>query len=429
MKPYPKYKPSNIEWIGEIPEHWDLKKIFYCFRKISSGTTPKSDDESYYVDGEINWLNTGDLNNSFIYTTSKRITQKAIEEHSTLKIYPVNSIVIAMYGATIGKLGILKIETTTNQACCVLSDITEYINTNYIFSCLIAGQDALINLSFGGGQPNISQDTIRNFKLPIPPLTEQQAIAHFLDNKTAAIDQAIADKEALITLYEEEKKALINEAVTKGIKKNTTLKPSGIDWLGDIPTHWQVKRMRNIGRVNQGLQIPISERLYEPNSNTLKYITISTINSVNATQFYIDKYPQNVVCSENDILVARTGATGQIITGVSGVFHNNFFKFDFNKNIINKLFLFNFLITERIKEHLLLVAGTTTIPDLNHGSFYDIPILIPPLSEQEAIVQYIETASAAINVKIETTQQEINLLKEYRQALIFEAVTGKIDVR
>lgn len=208
---------SNIDWLGDVPEHWEVKKLFYLFDKISSGTTPKSDEESYYLDGHINWLNTGDLNNSRITETSKKITQKAFDDHSALKVYPIGSIVIAMYGATIGKLGILDIETTTNQACCVLSDIKN-TNTLYVFNCLISGQEALINLSYGGGQPNISQDTLRNFRIPIPPLEEQTAIVQYIENKTANINEKINQIKQEIALLKEYRQALIFEAVTGKIR-------------------------------------------------------------------------------------------------------------------------------------------------------------------------------------------------------------------
>lgn len=217
LNPYAKLKPSEIDWLRNVPEHWEVKKLFYLFDRISSGTTPKSDEESYYLDGEINWLNTGDLNNSRITETSKKITQKAFENHSALKVYPIGSIVIAMYGATIGKLGILDIETTTNQACCVLSDIKNS-NTLYVFNCLISGQDALINLSYGGGQPNISQDTLRNFRIPVPPLSEQTAIVQYIESETANINDKINQIKQEIDLLKEYRQALIFEAVTGKVR-------------------------------------------------------------------------------------------------------------------------------------------------------------------------------------------------------------------
>lgn len=117
MKRYEKYKASNVAWLGEIPESWSMKKLAYGFKKIGSGTTPTAGDQDYYFDGEYNWLQTGDLTDGEINSTSKKITQKAINDFTSLKFYEKGSLVIAMYGATIGKTGLLNIKTTTNQAC------------------------------------------------------------------------------------------------------------------------------------------------------------------------------------------------------------------------------------------------------------------------------------------------------------------------
>ncbi|MBU1095526.1 MAG: restriction endonuclease subunit S [Bacteroidetes bacterium] len=131
LKKYPKYKPSGVKWIGEIPEEWEIKKISHIFNKIGSGTTPTSGNEKYYF-GSINWLQTGDLNNGEINETSKKVTEKALKDFPTLREYSKGSLVIAMYGATIGKLGLLNINSTTNQACCVLSEPVNLI-TKYVF--------------------------------------------------------------------------------------------------------------------------------------------------------------------------------------------------------------------------------------------------------------------------------------------------------
>lgn len=188
-----KYKASGIEWIDEIPDHWRKLKIGRSFNKIGSGTTPKSGSDLFYEDGDINWLNTGDLKDAYITETKKKITDAAINEFSTLKLYPINSIVIALYGATIGKLGQLKIETTTNQACCVLSD-SDDIENRYLFYYLLGSREYIISKAYGGGQPNISQDLIKQLYVPTPTKSEQRKIVQFLDHQTTIIDQLITQK-------------------------------------------------------------------------------------------------------------------------------------------------------------------------------------------------------------------------------------------
>lgn len=205
-------KDSGVEWIGQVPEHWDVKKITHIFPNIGSGTTPNSSDPSFY-EGNINWLQTGDLTDRYIYKTSKTITHKALQAYSTLKIYPKNSLVIAMYGATIGKVGLLQIETTTNQACCVLSSALN-IEMKYIFYLFQGIKESLVAMSYGGGQPNISQEKIKSLKLPFPNASEQEQIADYLDKQTAKIDQVIALKTAHIEKLKEYKSVLINDVVT-----------------------------------------------------------------------------------------------------------------------------------------------------------------------------------------------------------------------
>lgn len=178
LNPNAPMKNSGVEWIGNIPEHWDVKKNTHLFNKIGSGTTPTSSDLSYYDSGDINWLQTGDLNNDYIVATSRKINQKAMSKFSSLKLYDENSLVIAMYGATIGKVGLLKIKSTTNQACCVLGN-SDKVFMKYIFYVMQFAKNHLISNSYGGGQPNINQDMIKNLRIPYPNLQEQEKIANY----------------------------------------------------------------------------------------------------------------------------------------------------------------------------------------------------------------------------------------------------------
>ncbi|MBE2279184.1 MAG: restriction endonuclease subunit S [Ignavibacteriaceae bacterium] len=219
LDPNVKMKDSGIEWIGEIPEHWVVKKTTYCFSLIGSGTTPTSSRSEYYEGGEVNWLQTGDLTDNLITKTSKLITKKALSDFN-LKIYPSNSLIIAMYGATIGKVGLLKINTATNQACCVLAEpIGVYIN--YVFYWFIANKIRIVSLAYGGGQPNISMETIKFLRIPNPLLSEQTQIVEYLDEKTKEIDELVSLEQKKIDLLREYRESLISEVVTGKIKVTT----------------------------------------------------------------------------------------------------------------------------------------------------------------------------------------------------------------
>ena len=205
-------KDSDVEWLGEIPAHWDVWKLSHAYKQIASGTTPNTTELSYF-DGTVNWVTTSELRENTITSTKTSLSDRALREHSTLKVYPPGTLLIAMYGATIGRLGILGIPASTNQACCALAG-SDVLETRFAFYSLLVSRDHVIQLSFGGGQPNINQQTIRGLSMPVPPLHEQRAIAAHLDRETAKIDALVAKKDELIALLREKRTALISAAVT-----------------------------------------------------------------------------------------------------------------------------------------------------------------------------------------------------------------------
>ena len=212
LDPMAPMKDSGVAWLGKIPTHWDVWKVTHGFRKIGSGTTPKSDNPIFY-DGDIPWVTTSELRESVIFDTAQKVTAEAVASHSALKIYPEGSLAIAMYGATIGRLGILGVEATFNQACCVFSDPTVF-DTRFVYYWLWMRRPILISLSNGGGQPNLSQDDLKKIWIPIPHLDEQKAIARCLDAKTAKIDEQTKKVEEVISRLLEYRSSLITNAVT-----------------------------------------------------------------------------------------------------------------------------------------------------------------------------------------------------------------------
>ncbi len=212
LNPKAKLKDSGIDWLGNFPQHWELKKVSRIFNKISSGTTPNTDNQNYYFNGIINWVNTGDLNDGFLRETANKITADALDDYTTLKIYPIGSLCIAMYGATIGKTAILSIEACTNQACCVLYDSSIAL-TEFIQFWFMAMRQQIMNLASGGGQPNISQGLIKDLKIPIPPLNEQREILEHLKTEISKIDVLIKATEKSVELIFQRKSVLIHDAV------------------------------------------------------------------------------------------------------------------------------------------------------------------------------------------------------------------------
>lgn len=206
-----KMKDSGVPWIGDIPFSWSRDKVFRIFQTIGSGTTPKSDNPDYY-DGNIHWIQSGDINGGLLTGTKVSVTDEAINTFSALKIYDAPFIIMAMYGGSIGNLSISHIDGCVNQACCVMQNGKQDIR--YSFYALKVAKDYLVWKAVGGGQPNISQDTIKQLWLPMPSTEEQVEIADYLDDKVAEMDALIAKKEQLLSYVENYKKSLIFEYVT-----------------------------------------------------------------------------------------------------------------------------------------------------------------------------------------------------------------------
>jgi type I restriction enzyme, S subunit len=279
--------------------------------------------------------------------------------------------------------------------------------------------------------PGLAREDAYDRELPLCSPPEQQAIAAFLDRETGRIDEMIAAKQRLIGLLEEKRAALISHAVTRGLNPNARLKDTGIEWLGQIPEHWTNTSFRRICRLQQGLQIVQSQRHAEPGPGRVPYITVQAVHAGESDTCpeFIAHPPASVTCQPDDILMARTGATGEVITDRTGAFHNNFFRVDYNRSLVLRDYLVYYLSHPSVRAHLQLVAGTTTIPDLNHGAFLDTPFVRPPIAEQQDIVLALDRSHAKLDALLAKVREGIALLQEFRTALISAAVTGKIDVR
>ncbi|GAA7660195.1 restriction endonuclease subunit S [Helicobacter pylori] len=187
-----------------------------------------------------------------------------------------------------------------------------------------------------------------------------------------------------------------------------------------LPKDWEIKTFRDISTINQGLQIPISQRLKAPTEHAKFYITIQALN--NRKEFeYIKTYNESVVCHKDDILMTRTGNTGMVITNIEGVFHNNFFKINFDRTLINKDFLVYFLLLEQTQKTILKKAGTSTIPDLNHNDFYSLLIPLPPLNEQIAIANIL----SALDNYLHALNSLILKKEGVKKALSFELLSQR----
>lgn len=433
---YEKYKSSGDEWIAKVPEHWEIWKLNHAFSQIGSGTTPKTDNAANYENGQIPWINTGDLNDGVLLDCDKRITKFAFESHSTLKIYPRGSVVIAMYGATIGKLALLKFDATVNQACCVFME-DQVVQARYLFYWFLGFRKKIVSMATGGGQPNISQDILRRLKIPVPPSLEQLNICAFLDRETAKIDALVAEQQRLIELLKEKRQAVISHAVTKGLNPDAPMKDFGIKWLGEVPAHWEISSLKRYWSVTDCKHItadfvedgvPLAS-IREVQSKFLDLTSAKQTTSIFYTQLIEgDRKPLR-----GDLIFSRNATVGEVAQVAE--WHPQFAMGQdvclLRKN--NKLYSSDYLqmliksmvVIEQLEN---LMIGST-FKRVNVDDIRNMLVPMPPTSEQTVIADFLESATSELDALTSEAQYGIKLLQERRTALISAAVTGKIDVR
>ncbi|MFH1536028.1 MAG: restriction endonuclease subunit S [Patescibacteria group bacterium] len=421
-KTYSTFKPSGIDWLGNIPEEWESWKVAHLFNKIGSGTTPPSDNMDYY-EGDIPWVITGELKDNEIFDSENKVTKRAIQELSALKIFPKNSLLIAMYGATIGKMAILRIPATTNQACCILGD-SKLIDTDFAFYYFLSFRPHLIALSYGGGQPNISQDTIKSIKIFLPALTEQKEIVNFLDRETAKIDEVVEKKQKLIELLLEKRQGIISQAVTKGLNPKVKMKDSGILWLAKIPENWETKPLKRV----------VQNKVIKGIDKELPFLALEHV--ISGEGVLIPEYEQEIVKADEYAVFD----TGQILFGKLRPYLRKFYRPNFEgccpteflvlspqKNV-NDDYIFYLVQSSYFISLTNATSYGVKMPRTSWEALSTYYIPLPPENERVAIANYLNRITLNVNLLINTIKAQNQKLQEFRQALISNVVTGKVKV-
>lgn len=423
-------KPSGIEWIGDIPDDWEVRKITTLLDNIGSGTTPPNNTD-FYENGIIPWLNTGDLTDNYVDLIENKITEYALNQYSALKIFPKDSVVIAMYGATIGKLGILRESASTNQACCVMQ-CNDNLYFKFLFYSLYGYREYILTLSYGSGQPNISQKIIKDLRLPTPPLKTQQRIADYLDEKCGEIDATIAKQKESIEKLKAYKQSLISETVTKGLDKSAPLKPSGIEWIGNIPDDWEVTKISRLYSIQLGKMLQPEKKssgdTYEP------YICAANLSSgtfrLDEVKYMWISEPEKDIyrLKRDDLLVTEGGDVGISSIWKDDIspcyFQNALHRVVPKKGSSNR-FLHYWLIVLKSVGYIDLICNKSTIAHFTKEKFAQSLILSIPLQTQEKIADYLDSKCSQIDKYITEKQNIIQKLDAYKKSLIFECVTGK----
>jgi type I restriction enzyme S subunit len=427
MEPYPEYKDSGIEWIGEIPQHWDVTKLKHSLSKLESGNrendSNRLDNGIFSIGGEhISW--DGKLK---LYPP-RYISKQYYDKLNGGKVLD-KDILLVKDGATIGKTTFVHNQSSQKFA---VNEHVYILRTNkntlpkYLFYFIMSkiGQEQIQLQKRGAAQPGLNSGFSDIVMLSVPPLQEQQAIATFLDRETSRIDALVEKKQQFIELLEERRSALISHAVTKGLDPDVPMKDSGIEWIGEIPEHWDVTKAKHLIKINSGY--PFDSMKFNPDKG-IPIIRIRDLLKQKIQTYYNGEDVESAYVDDGFILIGMDGdfnvvkwkggraLLNQRICSVNGtkVIHDNYLYYliSFPLKLIND------------------IAYFTTVKHLSTGDIENINVTTPPLQEQQAIANYLDRETSQIDTLIEKTEQSIEYLKEYRTALISSAVTGKIDVR
>lgn len=442
MKQYENYKHSGLEWLGNIPMDWMYSKLKWI-SNIYAGGTPSTTNEAFWGNGNIPWLNSGTVNQKRITIASEYITEDAVKNSST-KWVPKGSLVMALagQGKTKGTVAIVEIDATCNQSMAAIVPDHNEIDSEYLFYWLDCNYQRIRGLAGDDLRDGLNLAIVGDIFCPLPSFEEQTKISYYLNHQITIIDQLISKKEKLIEMLKEKRQAIINEAVTKGLDSDAKVMDSGIKWLGEIPEHWMITPVKHTASLKgrqgwKGLKAEeyVSERNFGFLSTPdIKYdkIDFTSINYITKER-YVES--PEIMLEIGDVLLVKDGST----LGITNIVSELPMPTTVNSSIavlrvfdVNKLipeYLLKLLSSDYIQTIISQFKAGQGVPHLFQKDIKNFEILIPPISEQKAIVRKINESNEIIGQTIKNLDIQIAKLKEYRQTLISEAVTGKIDVR
>ena len=439
--PYPDYRDSGVEWLGEIPAHWTAKALKRPFGVVN-GSTPKSAEPEYW-NGDIPWVTPDDLGrmtDRVLKAPARYITGKGYEACGT-RMVPCGSLILSTR-APIGHLAIAGMPLCTNQGCRSLVFRNPDSEAFFYFQ-LCAARPVLEATGRGSTFKELAKEDLEAITLCVPPPTEQRAIAAFLDRETAKIDALVAKKERLIELLQEKRTALITRAVTRGLDPNVPMKNPGVGWLCEIPAHWKIIPARRLVLgIEQGWS-PVAEDRPAA-SDEWGVIKLSAVSAGSFREWEHKTLPSVVSpdaryeIRENDFLLTRSN-TPDLVGDVCvvGVVRSQLLLCDlvYRLNLIDDRVDRSFLaywFLSRAGRHQIKVearGSSRSMVKVSQGIIRAWTVAAPSLAEQAEIAMFLDHELTKIDALIAKVQKAIDHLTEYRTALISAAVTGKIDIR
>ncbi|KPN63035.1 type I restriction enzyme, S subunit [Aliiroseovarius crassostreae] len=414
--PYPTYKDSGVPWLGQVPEGWEPKKIKYLVNYIGSGKTPRGGAEIYTDDGIMILRSQNVYDDGLRLKDVAYVTPEVEAQQINTRVQPAD-VLLNITGASIGRSSIVPDDLPTanvNQHVCIFRPQRTKIVPEFLhaFFCSSIGKEQVTSNENGTSREGLNFQQAGNLHLVLPPIEEQTAIADFLDKKTTEIDDLIAKKEELLRLLAEQRTALITHAVTKGLNPNAPMKPSGIDWLDEMPQHWINPRIQHVVQLRSGEAIT---------SGSIADAGDFPVYGGNGFRGYSDRYTHK----GDFVLVGRQGALCGNVNYASGKFWASE-----HALVANPLreFVVDWMGELLRAMNLNQYSVSAAQPGLSVDNIAKLRIPLPPIEEQREIATHIKRETLEISNVEKAAEKAIKKLREYRTALITNAVTGKIKV-
>ena len=434
---YSEYKPSGIPWLGDIPAHWETRRLKYVAR-IIGGATPSSIVPEYW-DGDITWItpqDLGKLTSPYIHEGERRITRKGYESCGTTTA-PAGSIVLSTR-APIGHVAILKNPACVNQGCRLLIP-NSTIHSEYLYYTLksVRANHELKSLGQGSTFMELSRMKLASLKVPLPPPEEQAAIARYLTHKDALIQRFLQGKQRMLDLLKQLRKSTIHYTVTRGLDPdNTPMKPSGLPWLEEIPAHWEVAAVKWNYAIQLGKMLqnePKSPTDVETPYLKAQHVHWFSVRTTDVpTMWASPRDIEHFGIRKGDLLVCEGGEGGRsaIVGDVPPgcIIQNALHRVRPRGNCRNDYLLY--VMSEIGRAGWFdAINNRVTIAHFTVQKFRSLKVPIPPIEEQAAIAKYLDDKVAKIDAAIAVTIRIIDQMRQYRKSLIHEVVTGVRDVR
>ena len=419
MERYNEYKDSGVQWLGEIPSHWETRLLKYsCSLKGRIGWNGLRSDE--FQDTAFAYLVTGQdfIGSEIDWSKCYQISRERYDEDPFIQLK--NGDMLITKDGTIGKVA--KVTNLDKPACLnsgifVIKQKGSFFNQGFLYWMLCSNvlKEFNVYTQTGATIAHLYQNVFENMPCLLPPISEQQAIATYLDTATAKIDEAIAQQQKMIDLLNERKQIIINNAVTKGLNPDAPMKDSGVDWIGEIPEHWMTRRMRYLCKIKTGDKDTIN-RVDE--GKYPFYVRSPKVERINSYTF-----------DGEAVLMAGDGVgAGKVFHYVNGKFgcHQRVYIFHDIKNI-NGEYLY-FYMKSLFKHTIEQLSAKSTVDSVRLNMIQDFIVAIPTNEEQTSILSYLHKQIEKFDVAIANATKQIAFLQERKQIIINDVVTGKVKV-